>query len=475
MSQFWRISAVTSVGLFLEACAFYFAISVAAVAIQLPEAGLPLWLVFLGLLSSYFLSVWVQSLPYTPSVRGVIGLALSVLVLLALSYMHTGPGPGSLSDLVDGDARTIAVLIISLFFLVCLCWRGATIAFDEISLETLRGSFRWGLAALFVAVVADAISSQDIVSAYLVVGFFAVGLAGLALARFSAEVGETQEMATGWWLPIGVSVGGVILLALLIGALGMGGLDDFTGTTLRSIGNLGLWVLKPVFLVLGVLASVLVSLANLISGWLGGGDLSGLELAQQRLIEFQDQLETGSTENGPPPILLGALKWLAFALLIGAAGWLLYRVFRFRRLLRAPGLVEETRESLFSWSRANRDLSDLLASWWNSFSLVSGRRAENATEPANAREVYHRFLEVAETLGRPRWDWETPKQHQSAMRALLPREPVARIIDAFQTSHYGQSEIGQGELMNLRQDWVAISEFAAEEERRKRGEVSGEG
>ena len=465
MSQFWRASAVTSVGFFLEACAFFFAISVAAVAIHLPEAGLPLWLVFLALLSSFFLSTWVQSLPYTRRVRGVIGLAVSVVFLLALSYLHSGPGPGSLNELIDGDARAAVALTISLLFLICLWWRGATIAYDEISLESLRGSFRWGLVALFVAVVADAITSQNIVSPYLAVGFFAVGLAGLSLARFSWAVSESQEMATSWWVPICVSVGGVILLALLIGALGMGGLDDFTRTTLRSIGNVGLWVLKPVLLVLGGLASVLVSLANLVSGWFGGGDLSGLELAQQRLSEFHEQLERERTEDGPPSILVGALKGLAFALAIGAAGWLLYRVFRFRRMLRRPGLVEETRESLFSWSRANRDISGLLAGWWNSLSPVGGRRASSAAEPANAREFYHRFLEVAERLGRPRWEWETPKQHQSAMRALLPRQPVAGIIDAFQATHYGRTEIDPGELARLRQDWAAINEFLAEQER----------
>ena len=272
-------------------------------------------------------------------------------------------------------------------------------------------------------------------------------------------------MSTGWLVPIGVSVGGVISLALLIGALGVGGLDDFTGTTLRSIGNVGFWALKPLLLLLGLLASALVVLGNLMSGWFGGGALSGLELAQQRLSEFHEQLESGRTEDGPPAILLGALKGLAFALLFGVAAWILYRVFRFRRHLRRPGLVEETRESLYSWSRANRDLSDLLAGWWNSFSPVGGRETGKGSEPASAREFYHRFLEVAERLGRPRWEWETPKQHQTAMRALLPRDPMAGIVDAFQTSHYGGTETNQGELVRLRQDLAAINQFIAEQER----------
>lgn len=465
MSQFWRASAVTCVGLFLEACAFFFAISAVAVFIRLPGASLPLWLVFLALLSAYFLFSWVQALPYSRSIRGMIGLAVSVVFLLAFSALHTGPGPGSFGELIDGDAGTAVALTVSLLFLMGLWGRGATIAYEEITLESLRGSFRWGLVALFVAVVYDSISAEDVVSPYLAVGFFAIGLAGLSLARFSWALNESQEMARSWWAPIGVSVGGVILLALLIGALGMGGLDDFTGTTLRSMGNVGLWVLKPLLLLLGGLAGVLVSLANLVSGWFGGGDLSGLELAQQRLSEFHERLKAGRTEDGPPSILLGVLKGLVFALVFIVAAWLLYRVFRFRRHLRWSGLVEETRESLFSWSRANRDLGTLLAGWWNSFSPVGGQREAKASEPADAREFYHRFLEVSEKLGRPRWEWETPKQHQTAMRTLLPREPVGRIIDAFQTFHYGGAEVDQGEILSLRQDWAAINQFLAEQER----------
>jgi len=152
---------------------------------------------------------------------------------------------------------------------------------------------------------------------------------------------------------------------------------------------------------------------------------------------------------------------LGIAVVFGLAAWLLYRAFRFRRNIKGPSQVEETRESLLTWSRANRDLSNLLSGWWNSISPTSRFRRSRSTEPVNARDLYHRFLEVSEKLGRPRWEWETPKQHQNAMRSLLPLAPMSGIVDAFQTSHYGGSVTDQMALGKLRRDWAIITDFIA--------------
>ena len=91
MSQFWRASAVTSAGLLLETCAFSLAISVAVAAINLSDAGLPIWLVFCALLTAYFLSMWIQALPFTRGIRGGIGLLGSLLFLAIFSSSIPGP------------------------------------------------------------------------------------------------------------------------------------------------------------------------------------------------------------------------------------------------------------------------------------------------------------------------------------------------------------------------------------------------
>ncbi len=446
MNHFGRTSAVTGAGIFLEACAFFLAIVMASTAFHQTKAGLPFWMVFTTLSWAFLLSRFVQSLPLSSNLRGTAGLGASVLSLLILSHLRPGPGLLSLGQLIGGDARTVIVLALSLGFLALLWWRGVTMPHDEVSLDMARTSFRWGLIVLFVAVLADSIWSAYMVSGYLVVGFFAVGLAGLSLARFSWEAGGSQVMPASWWLPIGASVGTVILLGLLISGLGMGGLDDVTRAALEAAGIAALLVLEPVFLALGYVAGLLVALFGWVAGWFGRGDFTGLEQTQQQLGALHEQLENARGGGGPPAVLVVLLKGGALVAAAGAAGWLLYRIFRFRRLLRPAEEVEETSRSLFSWSRANRDLSTLLADWWNSLPTGGGGRAERASEPAGPRGFYHELLALAAKLGRPRLEWETPKEHQGGLRSLLPREPVGRMVDLFQLSHYGQAAIDGGSL-----------------------------
>ena len=128
--------------------------------------------------------------------------------------------------------------------------------------------------------------------------------------------------------------------------------------------------------------------------------------------------------------------------------------------------MEETRESLLTWNRANRDLSNLLSGWRNSISPTNGFRRRRTTELANARDFCDRLLEVSEKLGRPCWEWETHKQRQNAMRSLLPLAPSSSIVAAFQTSHYGGGVIDQT-VLKLRQGWASITDFIAEQEGKK--------
>lgn len=460
MSQFWRTSAITGAALFLEAAAAYLVIGLLALLTNTTLARLPLWLVLLALAWAYILSLYIQTIRFSLNLRGVIGLALSLLSLMALAGL-SGIGFVPLGRILSGDLNAAFGLALTLAFLVALWWRGSSLAHDEVTLETVRGAFQRGLGIVVGAVVIDALVAASIVSGLLVVGFFAVGLAGLSLARFAAEAAEGQGMSRDWFLPIGIMVAAVLLLALLIGGLGLGGLDDVTRAILRGVGAVGNWILRPILLGLGYVAAALVALGHWLTSVLGGGDLSGLTEAQEQLRRFHENLEEVEGD-GPPGWVYALLRWLAVLMASLLVGWVLFRVFRFRRLLRRSGEVQETRESLFTWDKANRDLFGAVNGWWHNLVQKATAEEDKIPEPANPREVYHRFLEVAANRGRPKAESQTPREHQDTLEDTLPPAPVERIVGGFQRSHYGRQDANPQEMAALRQDWETLRQHEKE-------------
>ena len=458
MSKFWRTSALTGAGLFLQTCAFYLLFNIISQGAHQSMAGISFWLVLLALVWAYLLSFYVQTLRFSRNLRGVTGLAISVVSILILASLNWGRGFIPVGEIVNGDAGTAGGVLLTLAFLVTLWWRGSTLAQDDMTLDTVRGSFRWGLILVFAAVLIDSLSSAEIVNGFLIVGFFGAGLIGLSLARFSWEAGESQQMSINWWVPIGVATVAVLALGLVISAAGLGGLDDVTRLVLRIVLTIGLWVLTPILLGLGYLVQALVGVASWLAGFFGG-DLGYLFEAQEQIRQFEEEVREDTGEGGLPGALVAALKWLGFLTATALTGWILYRMFVIRRTWRREEEVEETRESLFSWSRANQDLSLLIGDWWNRLMNVAERKKRSAADPLNPREYYHGLLTVAARLNRPRREWQTPTEHQSTLEGVLPAEPVAHIIDCFQSDHYGHVAAGQVELDRLQQDWEHINEF----------------
>ena len=471
MNRFWRTSLLTVVALFLETSVFYMVFSIVTTVIQLLEARVPFWLAIIAIGWSFFVSYYLQTFRFSLNLRAVAGLAVSLVSLVILSNIMTGSGWVPLGAIVTGDLMTAATVVVGFVSLVLLWWRGARVAQDEVTLDTIRGTFQWGMAVVFAAVLVDAVSPHNVVNGFLVLGYFAVGLVGLSMARFAAEAGDSQGMSKDWVIPIGATVGGVLLLVLIVSGLGLGGLDDVTRAIFGFVGSVGLWILKPVFLGLGYLAAGLAAFLDWLVSVFGGGDLSAFDEAQRQLDQFHESLAE-QEPGGPPALLVAMLKWTAFLVVSSIIGWTLYRLFRFRRLLHAGGEVEETRESLFSWERANQDLTAIMAGWWNN--LVRSASAENRAqpEPTDPRELYHRFLGLSADIGVPKEEAQTPKEHEAGLGELLPPRPVDNIVNGFQSAHYGHREADDVQMRSLLDDWAGIQQFT--QAQRRQDEEKGE-
>ena len=412
--------------------------------IRLPDAAIPMGIAILAVGWSFVLSWYVQTIRFSLNLRGVIGLALSAVSVLVLAGLSMGAGWFPIGEVLSGDLRSAAALGLSAIFMLLLWWRGTAIARDDVTLDVVRNAFVRGVVVVIVAVAADTLLQAAIIRLpVLLLVFFATGLAGLAISRFAAE-GGTGRMNRGWMLAILFSVGGVLLLAVILGAIGIGGLDDATRAILKGVAFLGLWTLRPVLLLLGLLAAGLVAIGNWVSGLFGGGDLSGLELARLQIQEFHESLREVEGD-GPPNVILTVIKWLAFLAALSLAGWILYRMFRRRRLVGGDYADGEVRESIFTWGDAGQDLADAVSGW---MSRASGFRRRRPP-PTTPREVYHRMLEVANAVGFPRRGSQTPEEHHQAVRETLPDPPVARIIGGFQHYYYGaRYEAADPEIMS---------------------------
>ena len=468
-----RNAVIIGVSLFLEACAFYLIFGLAGVVLGQTGPVLSFWLVLLALIWAYVLSLYVQTLKFTANLRGIVGLGVSIGSFIFLIALDAGFSLAPSGDGAGGSGFSAVSLALTIVYLLILWWRGGSLAQDRVDLDVVRRSFQMGMVVLVATILVQSLGSSQLVSGVLAVGFFAVGLPGLALARFSSGLGGAQQMPVDWWIPIVASVAAVLLLALLIAGAGLGGLDVVTRQLLGAVGEMGGWIIQPLTVGLGIIAGLLASLVSWVSGIFGGGDITGFEQAVGRIEQFQEDVRQEAGEGGPPQVLVDLIKWLAFLVAVSLVGWVVYRIFRVGAGRRSPAGVEESRESLFSWSKISQDLSASLSEWWRNLggSKLRGRGANR--DPRTPREFYHGLLVLAEGLGRPRLQWQTPREHQWDLGELLPAGPVACIVDGFQLSHYGDVQAGQTEIESLRREWQAIKQHLADQARARKAENRG--
>ena len=464
MNSSWRNNAVTSVALFLETCALYLVFMAIAALLDLPEVILSFWLVLMALLASFLLMTYILSVNVNPKIRGLIGLGIGIPGILVMVHLNTGLGIVPLDTFITGSIESIVNFVGTIVFLMVVWWRGTTVAREDVSLDSVRAAFLWGLGVLFGAALVDSMVDEAVVNGFLVIGFFAVGLMGLSLVRFSSESGETHNMSREWLMPIVVSIGGVVVFGLIISALGLGGLDDVTRGVVKYGGEAGFWILQPFFFAMGFCAGLVVLFVNWISGMVGGGDFTALANAQAELDEFHQRLRERAEEKEASTALMTTLKWMALGIATTIAGFVVYKLFRSRRYMSQETDVEEIRESLFTWKRANDDVAGMFAAWWKRMFPVKEKGFGEGKDLTTPREFYHGFLGMASRMGRPRRDWETPNEHQRGLWGLLPTDPVYRIVQRFQRSHYGQRDTDDAGIEDLREDWKELTEFMDQED-----------
>ena len=461
MKPAWRNRSVVAVALYLESCTLFLIFATVSSLVRLDDLRMPFWLVILALTWAFGLSLWILGLRITPVLRGLVGIVSGVPSLLVLVAWSAELVFHPFSLLIPPEADSVGLFVGSVIFMLITWWRGVELSREETTLDSVRPAFQVGMITLLAAALIDAATDGGIVSGFFVIGFFAVGLTGMALARFSADGGEGRALPRQWVWPIIVCVAGVLLLGLLISGLGLGGLDDVSRAVAGLIGAVGLKIIEPVIMLLGLIAGALVSFGNWISQMMGGGDFEGLLEAQRRIDAFHESLREVESDSDRST-LSTVLQWAAAAFGAILAVGVVYWLFRNRRRHAGSGEVVEVRESLFSLSRAGEDVGDALGSIFPGGRRASRNRARIFSTP---RDYYHALLDLARRAGRPRDSWATPREHQRELSGTLPADPVSRIVDEFQAAHYGAVPPSEQQMERLEEDRQALEEFVKQQEK----------
>ena len=444
--------------LFLEGYTYFICYNIISHLIGIHDGSLPFWMTLMTLVWSFLLSFVVQTINFSLNVRGVLGLISGGFSILILASMHHNLNPFQVSELFNEDWINTAQYIVSLIFLTILWWRGGMLARDETTLDSIRNVFQIGILIITFGLLISMFTTWAISSYPYILFFFSAGLAGLSLARFSGQPSDYQISLKSWLIPICSSVAIVILVGLIIAGLGISGIDESLRFLLKLLGGLAEWLLRPLLLGLGFIASGLIIFGTWLSNLFGGGNLDGLEFALGHTQDLYESLDE-SREDNSNRFLIMCLKITALCSLGIVSGWCLFKVFRFKRHWSNQSQSETSRESFLTTELISNDIKSMLHHVLNKAIPLPNNRRSYIRDPKNAREVYYQFLSLTKELGYPRNPWQSPIEHQTNLADILPIEPVTKIVSEFQDVHYGNPYLEISDMDALLHNWHIVLNY----------------
>ena len=380
-----------------------------------------------------------------------IYLVLGAQLQTAGQWMDLGWLSGVFSDTQPEHFTRKALL--GGFFSTLFWLRGGRLASTEFPVEHLMFTFRLGLIALSVAAVVDIFHPADLKIFSLMFVFFVAGLIGLGVGHILPSAGQTLTRGR-WARVIGAVVGCIALLGLLFSLLQRGALS-FIAAPLIFLLNIAarivfFVIIVPLVYILSFIISGVFWLMQRVAGDPPEGEQEFGLGGQEFLEQFVEQ-----SEPSEPSIWLQILAGIAVALLVGAILLVLARAFRRKtRWLRVE--EEGERESLEGEFDPTMDLARLL------FGLLPDRFRRRRTQrrlqlPDDERNIvdvfriYFGMLNIAESRGQPRLDFQTPGEYRTALRRVLPDRLVDMATAAFDRACYGRLPSTTEEIAEMRQ------------------------
>jgi len=404
-------------------------------------------------------------------------MTVSLLLTLGLVFgLHLYPAAGP-----DRPPGLIVMLVLGL--IVFIWWRGNSLAQTNVASPNVVSMYFWlGLSVLILLIIlghflpGQAVLSppvegrraiEQIIS--FIPAYFFLSLITTGVARIEEIVCLPESTAasppTGYWLALLISsVGGVVLVSLLLSAFFAGGglarSLSWIPPLLRKSGH----VLYQILDVLATaIATALAYLVSPVLEWWTALELPGLiEKMLSPIVEGLEQLqrmleqEAATRDSGDGWLIVG--RSIVIALLILAvlsAG----RAAR-RRREGAKTLVDDLPADLLAaWKIEGTagSLRDGLGEWKNRF-----RQGLYFLHALSIRRIYANLVRLATHMGHPRRPDQTPYEYQKVLERALPahKANVRTITQAYVHAHYGRVPDSRKELKRIREAWRRIRDTA---------------
>jgi hypothetical protein len=322
-----------------------------------------------------------------------------------------------------------------------LWWRGLVLGIREVGAMEVEQAYKTGVGMVVLYLLAAAIygDTQGFAAAGpelpgSMLAFFFLGLSALALARLATiwdrvRADDRSQVPGRAWLLLVIGVVGLILLVASTAAgLAAADVSRYLVVALRPL----LPLLELVFIVLFFVASIIVRVAIAILSRIPRREIPTVG---QPPAFFDDLLRRLREIEMNPQVVEGA-RWgmvlgLLALLIIGMA----VTIVILRR--REKRKDEDERESVWSAREMLAGLGRLLLR----VRRPRGPREERAVPEATAiRRVYRDLLRLGEDQGARRPAWATPREHDPALRRVLPDATgeVETLTWAYERARYGR-------------------------------------
>jgi hypothetical protein len=415
---------------------------------------------------------------------GIILCGLIVVFTVIRSEYHAGYG------LLDGgwfgytggvllDFSQAHTLMVALPAGAYLWWRGIRYGRAPLYIATVYRNFIIGIASFVLLIIVWRVSlgagSLEELAATVaphVAAFFFFALVSLALINLQSirQRMTPEDMGPSFnrrWLPILIAViGGIVLIGIGIASVFSPEFLAFLSRLLGSIGDVVRTVVGYILIPLGFIAAGLYWVMAFIVNLIRGENIPEFEAPS-----FDFEKEAAEATQGQPisEVIILALKWAFFAIVVIAVIYLLAKTVSRFRASRARMDVEEVNESLWSWGGFMADVRLLLSAIWQrlwrrkreTIPVSTAPRSyskEDETDTLDIRTIYRYMLRRASLFGMGRRNFETPYEYRGRLGQMVPdsNEPLAELTDLYVNVRYGETEPQRRQVNRANSLWQAL-------------------